>query len=25
VLRGQREIIMRETPFVRTRLAEDRV
>jgi carbon starvation protein len=25
VLRGQREIVMRETPFVRTRLAEDRV
>jgi carbon starvation protein len=25
VLRGQREIVMRETPFVRTRLAEDRI
>lgn len=25
VLRGEREILMRETPFVRTRLAEDRV
>lgn len=25
VLRGQREIVMRETPFVRTRLAEDRL
>jgi hypothetical protein len=25
VLRGQREIVIRETPFVRTRLAEDRV
>jgi hypothetical protein len=24
-LRGQREIVMRETPFVRTRLAEDRI
>ena len=25
VLRGQRAIVMRETPFVRTRLAEDRI
>jgi carbon starvation protein len=25
VLRGQREIVMRETPYVRTRLAEDRI
>jgi carbon starvation protein len=25
VLRGEKEIVMRETPFVRTRLAEDRI
>jgi hypothetical protein len=25
VLRGQRAIVLRETPFVRTRLAEDRI
>jgi hypothetical protein len=25
VLRGRKEIVVRETPFVRTRLAEDRI